>query len=633
MKMRKFVPSALFVHTTETEHFVDRLRQHSSNPTITPVLFDTLIADRRDLLTADGHVVVSGSFDVIKTVATMTAKHGCGLGVMPTHGQKKLAQFYDIPTDIDAAIDLALNADPMGMDLVLCNEHLVFFNVTVGQMPLLDAPADTGRLSMLKAALPRIFNIDLIKYRFATAGSGDIVTAASGCMILHHHKGSMAARLISGASTISDGSISTLISAPMSVVEYLKFLVRLMSGTLSSGNLPSSIGHLKSPIIEIEPETELDVWIDGEIKTRTPLHCEVKPAAIRVNVGPAIRAEVPTGKLGEERVDIDHLPRGKELKKAWKREKIPFFSYASEERFHDLFTDLREDSRINGFYLALMVLSTMLAAAGLYLDSASVIIGAMLLAPLMAPIVSLAMGLLRDEEKMIKNSLVKIVIGISIALTASSIITLIFPHKPVTGEMQARLNPSLLDLAVAIISGIAAAYSKSFKEIIQSLAGVAIAVALVPPLAVAGTGIGRGDFHFFFQAFLLFSTNLIGIIIAAALTFRVLGFSPAIRSKRGIGIVLCLLALITVPLYISYGQIVEDRIMEKNWQKERFLVNGKYVIVENTDMFRRGKKKILVMEVIVRDVLTREDLNEFKKKIKIHFPGELVIRTKTTYLP
>ena len=631
--MRKYVPSALFVHTTETEHILDRLRQHSSNPTITPVSLDTLITDQRDLLSGVGHVVVSGSIDFIKTVAAIIVEHGCSLGVIPTRGQKKLVQFYDIPTDIDAAIDLALDADPMEMDLVLCNEHLVFFNVTVGQRPLLDAPADTGRLSMLKAALPRIFHIDLIKYRFMTPGSGDIVTAASGCMILHHHKGSMAARLISGASTISDGSISALISAPMSVVKYFKFLARLMSGTVSSGNLPSSIGHLKSPIIEIEPETEMDVWIDGVKKTRTPLHCEVKPAAIRVNVGPAIRAEEPTGKLGEERVDIDHLPRGKELKKAWKREKIPFFSYASEERFHDLFTDLREDSRINGLYLVLMVLSTMLAAAGLYLNSASVIIGAMLLAPLMAPIVSLAMGLLRGEEKMIKNSLAKILIGVLIALMASSIITLIFPHRLVTEEMQARLNPTLIDLAVAIISGIAAAYSKSFKEIIQSLAGVAIAVALVPPLTVAGTGIGWGDLHFFLQAFLLFSTNLIGITIAAALTFRILGFSPAIRSKRGLAIVLCLLAIITVPLYISYGQIVEDRIIEENWQKERFLVNGKYVIVENTDQLPRGGKKILVMEVIVRDVLTREDLNELKEKIKIHFPGELVVRAKTTYLP
>ncbi|WP_419662334.1 conserved uncharacterized protein, DUF389 [Desulfosarcina variabilis str. Montpellier] len=631
--MQDYVSSVLFVHTIETEPLVERLRDHPSQATIKPVLFDALMADSERVLAGVEHVVVSGPLETIKSIVLLAAEHGFSVGAIPTDRQRRLARFYDIHTDVDSAIDLALSADPVTMDLVLCNGHVVLFQATVGQLPLLDAPADSGKLSMLKAALPRIFKIDLIKYRLATQAGEEIITAASGCMILHHPKGSIAGRLIAGDTTIADGSIGALISAPMSVIKYLKFLFQLMSHSAGSGKLLSSIGYLKSPVIEIEPETELDIWIDGEKQARTPLRCEVKASAIRINAGPAIRSEAPTGQIGAQRVDTDHLPRGKELKKAWKRERIPFFSYASEERFYDLFTALRDDSKINGLYLVLMVLSTMLAAAGLYLDSASVIIGAMLLAPLMAPIVSLAMGLLRGEETMIRNSLVKILAGIAIALIASSFITLIFPYQAVTGEMQARLNPSLLDLAVAIISGVAAAYSKSFKEIIQSLAGVAIAVALVPPLTVAGTGIGWGDFHFFSQAFLLFSTNLVGIIIAAALTFRILGFSPAIRSKRSMGIVLCLLALISVPLCISYGRIVEKRLMEQRWQKERFLVNGKYIIVEQADLRGIGGKQVVVMEVVVRDLLNRQDLKEFKKKIKIHFPGKLIVRVKTIYLP
>jgi len=631
--MKTYVPGATFVHTSETEDLVERLLGHPSQPSIKPITVDALMNDPARGLAGVEHVVVSGPLETIKGITLLAAEYGFSVGAIPTDKQRRLARFYDIPGDVDAAIDLALTADPMTIDMVLCNGYVVLFQATVGQLPMLDAPIDAGKFSMLKAALLRIFKIDLIKYRFATQGGGEIITAASGCMILHHPKGSMAGRLIANDSTIADGSVSALISAPMSVVKYLKFLLQLMIPAGGNVTLPSSIGYLKSPVIEIEPGTELDGYIDGEKQTRTPLRCEVKPAAVRVNVGPAIRSEGTTENLAAERVDVDKLPRGKELKKAWKRERIPFFSYASEERFQDLFTALRDDSKINGLYLVLMVLSTMLAAAGLYLDSASVIIGAMLLAPLMAPIVSLAMGLLRGEETMIRNSLVKILAGIAIALIASSFITLIFPYQAVTGEMQARLNPSLLDLAVAIISGVAAAYSKSFKEIIQSLAGVAIAVALVPPLTVAGTGIGWGDFHFFSQAFLLFSTNLVGIIIAAALTFRILGFSPAIRSKRSMGIVLCLLALISVPLCISYGRIVEKRLMEQRWQKERFLVNGKYIIVEQADLRGIGGKQVVVMEVVVRDLLNRQDLKEFKKKIKIHFPGKLIVRVKTIYLP
>jgi uncharacterized membrane protein len=199
--------------------------------------------------------------------------------------------------------------------------------------------------------------------------------------------------------------------------------------------------------------------------------------------------------------------------------------------------------------------------------------------------------------------------------------------------MLARLNPTLLDLAVAIISGIAAAYSKSFREIIQSLAGVAIAVALVPPLAVAGIGIGRMDFYFFFQAFLLFSTNLVGIIIAATFTFRVLGFSAVVRSKASLMVVFVFLALISIPLYLSFSRIVEDRVFEHSLRQERFLVNEKYLIIIKASVIWRGDNRIILMDVLAREPLTREDLNTFKKKIQVNFDKKLIIRLKTFYIP
>jgi len=209
----------------------------------------------------------------------------------------------------------------------------------------------------------------------------------------------------------------------------------------------------------------------------------------------------------------------------------------------------------------------------------------------------------------------------------------LFPHKPVTEEMLARLNPTLLDLAVAIISGIAAACSKSFREIIQSLAGVAIAVALVPPLAVAGIGIGHMDFHFFYQAFLLFTTNLVGIIISATLTFRILGYSAAVRRKASLVAVFIFLVLISIPLYLSYSRIVEDRIFEQSWRKERFLVNEKYLIIIKASIIWRGDNRIILMDILAREPLTREDLNAFKKKIQANFDKKLIIRLKTFYIP
>jgi len=354
---------------------------------------------------------------------------------------------------------------------------------------------------------------------------------------------------------------------------------------------------------------------------------------VRINIGPDLKEENKRVRPAGERIDIDHLPKGKELVKARKKQKIPFFSYASEERFRDLFIALREDARINMSYMVLMVLSTMLATVGLYLNSASVVIGAMLLAPLMAPIMSFAMGLLRSDVDLSKNSVVKIMGGILIALGAAAMITLLFPHEPLTEEMQARLNPTLLDLAVAVAAGVAGAYTKSFREILQSLAGVAIAVALVPPLAVAGIGIGHWNFYFFGQAFLLFATNLVGIILSSAFTFRALGYSAAVRGKRGIAVVAVFLALISIPLYLSYDRIIEKRVVEMGWKNERFLVNGKYLIIQKARLSRRGDKEVIVMDILARDQLTRADLTEFKRKIQRNFTRKLVIRARTIYIP
>ena len=631
--MADYVASALFVHTKDTAYIADLLNRHPCGAVITPITFERIMSDPHGILKGVAHVVISGPLAAVKGMLELAAATGVGIGLVPTESQKNLRRLYKLPRSIEEAVDLALQTEPRAMDLLLCNGRVVLFRATVGQIPLLDAPVDPGKLSILKAAASAFFNIRLLKFDFTPAGGRQIATAASGCIIFQHYESSIASRLISGESQASDGSVSTVISAPISVIDYVKFLLSLLSPSRDRKRLPSAIGYIKSPTVKIEPESELDVYIDGEPAARTPIYCEAKPGAVRVNVGPSLREESRPAEPDRERIETDHLPKGKELLKVRKKRTIPSFSYASEDRFRDLFTALRDDAEINNFFLVLMLLSTMLAAVGLYLDSASVIIGAMLLAPLMAPIVSLAMGILRGYDKMIKKSLGKIAVGITIALLASIIITLLFPDKPITGEMQARLNPTLLDLAVAIISGMAAAYSKSFREIIQSLAGVAIAVALVPPLAVAGTGIGRWDFQFFFQAFLLFSTNLVGIVIAAVLTFRMLGYSPAIRSKRNLGMVLGLLILIVVPLYLSYNRIIEERVFERGWQNERFLINGKYIIIESADLRRLGDKKIVVMEIVVRDQLDREDMEELKRKIQAYFPDKLIIRAKTTFIP
>jgi len=631
--MTESVSSALFVYTDDTKHLIKPLQNNSSGTRITPVAFDALMQKPQAQLEGVDHVVVAGPLDVIKAVLRLAIKYQFSIGIIPTKKQKHLIKFYDLPKNPSAAVELALRQNGQAIDLILCNEEIMLFKAAIGHIPFLDTPAQAGWIQVLLNALRKFVGFRLYTFKFSTAGKKEIDTAASGCMILQHSRGSFASRLISHDHSFTDGMVSLLISAPISIIEYLKLLGQALRFSKKYKKLPNSIGYIKSPQIDIEPETRLDVIIDDQHATHTPLHCEVIAKAVHVNVGKNLQVESSSANASKEKIDINNLPREKELLKARNQKRIPFFSYASEERFHDLFPALRKDARLNNIYLVLMVLSTMLATVGLYLNSASVIIGAMLLAPLMAPIVSLSMGILRGNLKLFKNSIGKIVLGILIALLSSALITRLFPYKPITDEMLARINPTLLDLAVAIISGIAAAYSKSFKEIIQSLAGVAIAVALVPPLAVAGIGIGRMDFNFFYQAFLLFSTNLVGIIISATFTFRILGYAAAVRRKASLVVVFIFLALISIPLYLSFSRIVEDRVFEQSLRQERFLVNEKYLIIIKASIFWRGDKRIILMDILAREPMTREDLNTFKKKIQANFSKKLIIRLKTFYIP
>ena len=155
----------------------------------------------------------------------------------------------------------------------------------------------------------------------------------------------------------------------------------------------------------------------------------------------------------------------------------------------------------------------------------------------------------------------------------------------------------------------------------------------MPPLAVAGIGLGRLDLEFFSQAFLLFSTNLVGILLAASFTFRVLGYSPAVRGKVGMRLVLMLMFLIAIPLYLSYDDIVNKIVMEKSWKHERFLVNGKYIIVQKAQINPHEKKEIMTMDILAREQLTREDLTSLRKKIENNFSRKLIIRAKIIYIP
>lgn len=629
--MAKHVTSALFVHDQSHGDLIASLRKHEANASIVPVAIADFLAHPTPCLEQAAHVVVAAELPEIKQLLLLADAHGFSVGFIPDKGQKVLRTAYALPTDQPAQIELALRASQTPVDLTLCNGEVVLLKAVMGRLPLIEAARHKSRFWITWHALRGLIGLRLRGLRVETAEGQRIRTAACGCAIVQRFERRHIAQLFPLGNSLVDGMLSLVVVAPMAISNYITSLANFLTGSGTPGQLPATVGYIRSRSVTITSDQPVPVSLDGVSFTSTPLSCEVRPRAVSLNLGKELVEAMESVSDQSEIVDVKQLPAGRELAKALDA-RIPLFAYASEERFRDLFSALKEDAHISGIYIMLMLLSSLLATVGLFLSSASVVIGAMLLAPLMAPIMSLSMGLVRQEDSQSLRSIQKILLGIAIALGSAALFSLMITHKPVTPEMTARLNPSLLDLAVAILAGVAGATTKSFKEILQSLAGVAIAVALVPPLAVAGIGLGRGDLVFFSQAFLLFLTNLTGITIAAALTFRVLGYSPAVRNRRGIAVVLLMLIAITVPLKLSYSTIVGTEKMETNWRHERFLVGGKYLIVEKADLRSLRDQHVLYVDVLAREPLTRTDLAMFKEKVLMHFSQRLIVRVRITYI-
>lgn len=629
--MAQYVESAVLVYDDSTAEIREQLERNDLGVTIRAIPLAELRSDAATRLADVSHVVVCADIVGIKRVLELAESLRFAVGIVPTPQQRRLARLLDLSPNPAKAMKLALQADAQPMDLIRCNGQLLLFSAVLGWVPALEFEDTRHKRGLLTGSLRKLFNLRLLRFRIQTDEQKTIKTGASGCLIVQKHVGDKVSQIIADDASLRDAAIGLVIVSPFSVVEYLKFLFELFVFPNRQRRLPRCVGYVRSRTLSIEPEGGLQVVIDGHAKTQTPVLCECSADAVRVNLGPALQENKPSPATGKESIRIANLPDEKELARL-AGGRIPFMSFASEERFRELFTALRADSRVNGAYLALMVLSTLLAAVGLYLNSAAVVIGAMILAPMMAPIVSLAMGVLRGDAQLQRNAAQKIVYGVIIALLASALLSLVFPHEPLTHEMQSRLNPTLLDLAVAVLSGIAAAYVMSYRETLQNLAGVAIAVALVPPLAVAGVGIGRFDLLFFSSAFLLFLTNLVGIVLAATFTFRILGFSPVVRAKRGVLLLAGGLAAIAVPLYLAYDDYVENYTFEQHIAKDRFLVNGKYVIVSGADVGVIHGQRVLTIDALVREPLNRHDLAVLKRKLLLYFEEDLQVQTRVRYI-
>ncbi|WP_338242729.1 TIGR00341 family protein [Aurantiacibacter hainanensis] len=218
----------------------------------------------------------------------------------------------------------------------------------------------------------------------------------------------------------------------------------------------------------------------------------------------------------------------------------------------------RSECQLSARYLLMVSMSAGIAILGLLLSSPAVVIGAMLLSPLMDPIMGVGFALATGDFKWLRQSAKSLAIGTLFAIVFCALIVMFSPLQTVTSEIAARTRPNLFDLAVAFFSAVAGAYAM-IRGREGTIVGVAIATALMPPLAVVGFGLATLNGTVFWGSLFLFVTNLTAIALTATAMARIYGFSTSLSEKQtqwqAILIFAAFVAL-AIPLFLSLRQIV-----------------------------------------------------------------------------
>ncbi len=270
-------------------------------------------------------------------------------------------------------------------------------------------------------------------------------------------------------------------------------------------------------------------------------------------------------------------------------------------------TNIRNGISFRGPNIFILACAIIIASVGLNLNSIPVIIGAMLISPVMGPILGFGLGLGTNDTTLVKDALKNFVVMVVISILASTIFYLISPLRlEQQTELLARTNPTLYDVFIALFGGFAGMLENSRKEKGGTvIPGVAIATALMPPLCTVGYGIAHLEPRFILGAFYLFIINTVFITLATFVTVKYLHFPHVVaddaRSKRSARWISLILVILLVPSVYSAVRMIQDN---------NFAINAQKLVMQNKNL---GKSYIYDYRV---------DLEERPHKLDLYLAGE-----------
>ena len=292
-------------------------------------------------------------------------------------------------------------------------------------------------------------------------------------------------------------------------------------------------------------------------------------------------------------------------------------------------------------YVFMLLLSVAIASLAVLQDSTAVIIGAMLVAPLMTPIMGCAAGIVSGWRIRVLRSFAVVAASVAAAIGLAWILASWIPALVplgVNSQVLSRSSPTLLDMAIALAAGAAGAYATVDDRVSSSLTGVAVAVALVPPLGVVGIALQAGQWHAAYGAFLLFATNLVSIILASMVVFVLIGLSPVkkvLEDRKSIADLLAMVAvatlLIMVPLGLTGKGALRDSERTRRAQRQTAAWLGADSTVQLVRVTTRGEQVNVMLtgsgEVPSVAELESALAHSFGAPVKVtveHFPSVVI---------
>ena len=286
-------------------------------------------------------------------------------------------------------------------------------------------------------------------------------------------------------------------------------------------------------------------------------------------------------------------------------------NYSTREFREKLYDDLHVRLRDT----LILMCSIFIASIGLNMNSTAVIIGAMLISPLMTPIVGLGFGLAIFDTRLIKQSLEVLFTQVLVSLLVSTLYFWISPLSYESSELIARTSPTIWDVLIAIAGGIAGVIGSRKKEANNIVPGVAIATALMPPICTAGYGLAIGNVRFLFGALYLFSINCVFIMLTNIVGTRIMMKKSALSSFKELNIkmkigLISLIVLLVLPA--SYSAVTLT-MNEKRKQEIKQFVGKEFANYTVINQVYKSKSNELVLTV-VGDPISEEELETIRQK-------------------